>query len=361
MAKADDRRKQVKGPSKSVKAQSGALGIPKARRREVAGPPSQGVIDKATGGITTHYAGSRWESTGSKMTKSKYADFKNRYYQATGQYEKLLQGAERDAFLAVSALFKTYGLESLAGKIFDYVKNGYSGDTISILLQDTPEYKARFAGNELRKKAGLPVLSPAEYLSTESSYRQIMQQAGLPGGFYDKPDDFSAWIGKDVSPSEIQSRVDLATQATTLANPAYRKALNQMGISDSELTAYFLDQKRALPLLQKSAATAAVGAEALKQGLTFDTTYAEQLATSGITADQAQQGYSQVANELETMRALGNIYGTGWTQRESEESIFEGKAGATQKKGRLMSAERGAFGGASGGSRGGLSQAGGNR
>src|SRR5213075_88659 len=118
--------------------------------------------------------------------KDEIASTQNKVYARQGQYEKLLKGSELDAYLAVNALFKSYGLESLAPKIFDYVKNGYSGDTISILLQDTKEYKARFAGNEARKKAGLPVLSPADYLATEASYKQIMQQAGLPSGFYDQ-------------------------------------------------------------------------------------------------------------------------------------------------------------------------------
>lgn len=293
--------------------------------------------------------------------KENVAKAQNSYYAASGQYEQLLKGTERDAYLAINALFKNYGLETLAGKIYDYVKNGYSADTISILLQDTKEYKERFAGNEARKKAGLPVLNPGEYLATEASYRQIMESAGMPIGFYDSPSDFASWIGKNVSPSEVQTRVDLATQATVLSNPAYRKALNAMGISDNELTAYFLDQNRALPHLQKSAATAAVGAEAIKQGLSFDKSYAEQLALSGISADEARQGYSQIASELDTYRALGSIYGEQWGQRQSEEALFEGKAGAIHTKGRLASAERGAFGGAAGGSRAGLGQAGGNR
>ena len=279
-----------------------------------------------------------------------------KYYEQTGQYEKALTGDNRDAFIAVKALFKQYGLESLAGKIYEYVKNGYSSDTISILLQDTDEYKTRFSGNQARKAAGLPVLSPAEYLATEASYRQIMQSAGLPSGFYDNPSDFAGWIGRNVSPSEIQSRVDLATQATVLASADYRKALNQIGISDSELTAYFLDQNKALPIIQKSAATAAVGAAAIAHGLTFDTTYAEQLATKGISGDEAQQGYSQVAQELGTMKELGNIYGQDWAQRTSEEAVFGGSAEAVNRKNRLLSQERGQFGGATGTGRAVLSQ-----
>lgn len=293
--------------------------------------------------------------------KDEIAATQNKIYVRDGKYEKLLSGGERDAYLAISALFKTYNLDTLAGKIYDYVKKGYSADTISILLQDSKEYKERFSGNEARKKAGLPVLSAGEYLSVETSYRQIMQSAGLPSGFYDQPSDFSNWIGKNLSPSEVQSRVDLATQATVLANPNYRKALNQIGISDSQLTAYFLDSSRALPYLQKAAATAAIGGEALSQGLTFDTAYAEQLALKGIGAEEARQGYSTVASELESMSNLGKIYGEEWGQRESEKAVFEGEAGAIQKKGRLLSRERGQFTGGVGGGRAGLAQQGGAR
>lgn len=280
----------------------------------------------------------------------------NNYYKTTGQYDKLLSGSNRDAYMAVQSLFNSYGLGSLAGKIYDYVKNGYSSDTISILLQDTQEYKARFAGNEARKKAGLPVLSPAEYLSTEAAYQQVMKSAGLPASFYDQPSDFATWIGGNTSPSEIQSRVDLATQATTLASPAYRQALNQMGIDDAHLTAYYLDPTKALPLLQKQAATAQIGAEALKQGLAFDQSYAEQLATEGVSQSAAAQGYAQVANELGTMQNLGGMYGQGWTQRESEQAALEGDAGASAKRASLIGQERGAFGGQSGNARAGLGQ-----
>jgi len=259
-----------------------------------------------------------------------------------------LTGADRDAYVALTNVFDSYGLGTLAPKIFDYIKNGYSADTISILLQNTDEYKQRFSGNEARKSAGLPVLSPSEYLATEASYRQVMESAGLPSGFYDQPSDFTTWIGKNVSPTEIQSRVDLATQATTLSNPSYRQALNQMGISDSQLTSYFLDPTRALPSLQKSAATAAIGAEALQQGLTFDTQYADQLATSGITQATAQQGYAQIADTLGKYQSLADIYGGSYSQRTAENAAFLGDAQAVQQQRNLSQREQANFSGATG-------------
>jgi len=296
-----------------------------------------------------------------KDLQVKIPNLQNKYYEETGQYDKLLTGSNRDAYIALKSLFSSYGLGSLADKIYNYVKNGESADTISIQLQDTPEYKQRFAGNEERRKNGLPVLSPADYLATESSYKQIMQQAGMPAGFYDQNSDFNNWIGKNISPSEIQSRVDMATQATILSNPDYRRALNQMGIDDAHLTAYFLDTNRALPYLQKAAATAQIGAEALRQNLTFDQSYADQLATMGISADQARQGYQQIAGELDTMKALGGVYGEDWNQKQSEAATF-GTAGSKEaqtKQRRLLSQERGAFGGREGSAAGGGLSAGG--
>jgi hypothetical protein len=285
----------------------------------------------------------------------------NQVYEKSGQYDKLLTGASRDAYMALNSLFSQYGLGTLAGKIFDFVKNGYSSDTISVLLQDTTEYKQRFAANTARQKAGLPVLSPAEYLSTESSYRQIMRQSGLPMGFYDTPADFTAWISGDVSPTEVQKRVDLATQATILANPMYKQALNAMGLSDSEMTAYFLDKDKSLPIIQKAAATAAIGGEALRQGLKFDQNYSDTLATQGVTRDQAAAGYSQIGKEYGSLIGLSGIYGGQWSQRAAEQAQFEGLNTAAEQKRRLISSEQGAFSGSAGAAKNGLAQSGGAR
>jgi len=282
----------------------------------------------------------------------------NTVYEASGQYEKLLSGANRDAYSALKSLFNQYGLGSLAGKIYQFVKEGHGADTIALELQDTKEYKTRFAGNEARAKAGLPVLSPADYLATESSYRQILSSAGLPKGFYDNPADFQNWIASDVSPTEIKDRVDLATAATSQANPEYKNALFQMyGINEADLTAYFLDRKTAEPILKKQAAAGAIGAAAIRRGFAANTLDLESYATIGITADQAEQAYSQIADGFESMLGIAGRYGTNWSQREAEQEVFTpgaartvGAESAAEKGKRLKSQERAAFAGQQGSS-----------
>lgn len=271
-------------------------------------------------------------------------------------FENNLTGEKRDAYMAINNLFSSYGLQSLAGKIFEYIQNGYSAETISILLQDTPEYKQRFAGNEARRQKGLPVLSPAEYLSTESSYRQLMRQAGLPVGFYDQASDFNDFIGKDVSPTELKARVDLASQATALASPAYKDALQKMyGIDEGTLTAYFLDEDRSLPILQRQAAAAQIGAEALRRGLGV-TERAEEYALAGVTTQQAAQAYGTISQLLPDYENIGAVFGTEIDQGDFEESLLGGQGQATRKIEQLASWNRARAKGASGGAQAGLAR-----
>lgn len=267
-----------------------------------------------------------------------------------------LTGANRDAFVALNSLFTSYGLGTLAPKIFSYIQNGYSADTIALLLQDTSEYKTRFAGNEARKKAGLAVLSPADYLATEASYRQIMASAGLPPSFYDSPTDFANWIGGDVSPTEIKSRVDLATAATTAADPYLKQQMAAFyGVDDAHLTAYFLDQTKALPLLQKQEAAATVGAEAARRGLLSDQSRMMDYVNQGFSQSQASQGFQQVADELPNLQALAARFGTTFGQAEEESTVFGTNADSLNKKRGLASQERAMFGGNAGGAAAGLS------
>lgn len=281
-----------------------------------------------------------------------------------GDYEQYLEGEDRDAFLFITSLFKSYGLESLSKKIFEYVKNGYGADTIQILLQDTPEYKQRFAGNEERKKRGLPVLSPAEYLSAESSIQSAFRAAGLPTGFYDSPNDFADFIGKNVSPTELQSRVELASQATALAAPSYREALKKLyGIDEKLLTAYFLDPNKALPLLQKQAAAATIGAEAQKRGFYSSAAKLEEYAAQGVTQQAAAQAFEATRNILPQFSTIAHSYGEEITGEEISESLLgvqpsKGKPGesSTAKFERLKSWQRARAQGAIGGGQVGLTR-----
>jgi hypothetical protein len=255
-----------------------------------------------------------------------------------------LTGADRDAAVAITALFRSYGLDSLAPTIVKYIQNGYSADTITILLRETPAYKKRFSANEAREKAGLPVLSPAEYLAVEGSYRQIMSSAGLPPGFYDQPSDFTKFISGDMSPKELQDRVTLANEAYYKADEGTRAVFAQW-YTKGDIVAYMLDPKRASEVDQEHLRAAQAASAGKASGVALTQAQAEDIGSLGLSADQQAQGLQQAGESVRNVGKLGEIYGETYTASDAVAEVFKSSGKAAEKRRGLASRERGTFGG----------------
>lgn len=258
-----------------------------------------------------------------------------------------LTGPDRDIAVALQSLFASYGLDTLAPRIIDFIKQGYSADTVSILLQQTDEYKQRFIGNRARLRAGVPALSPAEYLATESAYRQVMRASGLPSGFYDTPQDFADLIGKDVSPTEVQDRVQAASSLVNNAPPEALAMFKQF-YSTGDIIAYALDANRAAPLVEKRIKAAEIAGFGQQAGVGLDVNTAERLAGTGVSGAQAEGTFGFIAGETANAEKLGAIFGDSISQQDLVQEAFFNDAGATKKRAKLASRERAAFSGSSG-------------
>jgi hypothetical protein len=264
---------------------------------------------------------------------------------------------DQSAYDLMFNVLKDYGLESLGGRLKELVEGGVIDQaSITLALQDSQEWKTRFAGNEALKNAGLPVYPVAQYLATEQAMAQVMKNAGVPQGFYDDPADFAKFIGASVSAAELQERVNAWSDLSRRQDPAITAQLKSMGMSDGDLLAFMMDPKRAAPLIQRKYQTALVGAAARRTGLVADNRYAERLAGMGITEQQAQAGYSLISENLGATQRLGEFYGDRYGQRDFESEVFEGDGDSTRKRKRLASQERAAFSGSSGIQRGSLNQ-----
>ena len=229
--------------------------------------------------------------------------------QTAAESEK--QAANENAIELLKRTFANYGLESLADTITDFVRRGYKSDTISLMLQDTPAYKQRFAANEARKKAGLAVLSPAEYLATEAAYRQVMSAAGLPKGFYDSASDFQKFLENDMSPSELNQRVQAAARVVNNADPLYKDQLRKLyGLDEGLMTAYALSPENALPFVERRAKAVGYATAAAQQGIEVGKAPAEYYGDLGVTEAQARQGFANIAQTMPTYQKLQQIYGT---------------------------------------------------
>lgn len=246
--------------------------------------------------------------------------------------------------------FSKYGLTSLAGKIRQLAIEGATEATVTIALQDSPEYQQRFAANQARIKKGLQVLSPSEYLTAEDSYRQVLRAYGLQQ--FDNDAYVQKFIANDISATEFSNRVATAVQRVQNADPAIITQLGQYyGIGQKDLVAYVLDPEQQLQKIQRQVSAAEIGVAAARQGLQPGVAVAEQLAAQGVDQGMAQKGYATIADILPTATKLSEIYGATldtYGQAEAEQEVFNQLASAQRKRQKLTEREIAAFSGSSG-------------
>jgi len=270
-----------------------------------------------------------------------------------------LTAERRGIFDVLTDRFSKYGLSSLVPKVRDLIINGATEDTITIQLQETPEYQRRFRANQDRTKKGLSVLTPSEYLNMEDAYRQILRSYGL--NQFDTDDYVSQFISNDVSAAELSSRVVNAVQRVRNADPAISQTLRDFyGIGQNDLVAYVLDPNQQLPKIERQIAAAEIGTAARRQGIQPGVAVAEQLAAQGITQAEAQRGYATIADILPTAEKLSQIYKgveEEYNLAEAEQEVFNTLASAQRKRQRLVSREVAEFSGQAGVGRGSLGTA----
>jgi len=205
-----------------------------------------------------------------------------------------------DARNTIKAVLASYGLDALSDILWSNYTSGLVDVTnpqaLIYSIRNEPAYKERFKANDARMKAGLPELSPGEYIGLEDQYKQVARSNGLPTGFYDTADDITKLISGDVSPSEFQSRITNGYNAVANADPEVRRQMQDLyGVSEGGLAAYFLDPTRGEPLLQQQAQAAKIAARGREVGgIQLSRGTAEDLAARGITEAQAQQGFSSI-------------------------------------------------------------------
>ena len=246
--------------------------------------------------------------------------------------------------------FNKYGLTGLANKIKELAMQGATEATITLQLQETPEYQQRFAANADRLKKGLAALTPAEYVNVEDSYRQVLRAYGLKQ--FDNDAYVRQFIANDMSPTELSNRVVTAVQRVQNADPALVNQLKQYyGIGATDMVGYVLDPEQQFQKIERQIAASEIGVAAGRQGLQAGVSVAEQLAAQGVTEAEARKGYATIADILPTAEKLSDIYGTTldeYRQAEGEQEVFNSLASAQRKRQKLTAREVAAFSGASG-------------
>jgi hypothetical protein len=184
--------------------------------------------------------------------------------------KKEISDATRDAFAALTDLFASYGLESLAGEIAGYMTQGLTAAEALIKLKTNPTgaYAKRFAGNFTRIKNGLNAISEAAYIGLENSYASTLKAYGLGNMVSINRDDnykkFADYIAGDISADEFKDRVNTVVTRVQNSDPGIKATLKAFypEITDNDLVSYFLSPKENLPKLQEKVTASEIGAAA---------------------------------------------------------------------------------------------------
>lgn len=199
-------------------------------------------------------------------------------------------------------LLKQYGLESLTNWAILLIQDGASEAQIEIALWETPEFKNRFSGIFVREKAGLPPISPAEYLEYEFIARQLSSTWDIPLN----QSEINDLIGLDVSARELEERFNIASTAVYLTPPEDRAEFQRLfGVTTGQLAKYWMDPKKEFPLLQQQFVAGRIAGAAVRSG--FGQITAEQatrLYQTGMQPEQAVEGFGQLYEMREVFQPI---------------------------------------------------------
>jgi hypothetical protein len=263
----------------------------------------------------------------------------DRYWDWRQTQDKLdIKQAQDSLISQISGLFSEYGLSSLYSKVVEYVKAGYSGDAIAIMLRQTPEYKERFPAMAALSSKGRS-LSEAEYIAFERNASRLERAYGLPEGMLGK-DAVTGLLTNEVSGDELEDRVVMAAAGAFQASQEVKDTFAQYyGIDAGGLTAYFLDPEKALPLLTKQYVSSQIGAAGAMQDVVVASNTAEDLYQMGVTQEQARAGFGNVARQGAFTQGRGDVV----TQGQLIGSEFGQDAAATAAIERVQRGRIGQF------------------
>lgn len=252
---------------------------------------------------------------------------------------------DNNAFAMLKALLDQWGLSTLYGTVQGMLTSGDSADVIPIKLRETEAYKTRFAGNLQRIKNGLPALSEAEFLATEASLKDVVRRY-VGAGEYDSQDNLNKWIANDLSPQELNDRLGLYQQNWDQQPYEVKQAWADHGLTPRDALKALMDPSVTETTLKRQASIYSLGAESVKafgDARALDTERLGFLADSGVTQQDAQRGYRDIAARQDYEGFLARTAGTELSQVDQENAALLGDQQAQKKREQVLNTDKGRF------------------
>jgi hypothetical protein len=186
--------------------------------------------------------------------------------------------------------------------------------------------------------------TPKELMEFSLGVKSLVSRYGRSSKFAERT-SLEQYVANGVRITDLDNRFATAALKTLEADPNEVKTLIALGFINNteDLADFYLDPKIGQEQFEINAKTAAFGKQALKRagsGITFDAARIKQLAaaTGSVTDAEATaaQGFENIANTLQPLTKLEQIYGTGINQAaiqtQLEEEQFRGTASELRKR-----------------------------
>lgn len=239
------------------------------------------------------------------------------------------QAQQQNWLAAGKALLDQYGVGSLWNDYNDLIVNkGYDNQTAMLALQSSKSWMDRFSANKTRLAQGLAVLDPATYLATEEKYKDVMISAGIDKSVYNDVTKLGDLISKDVSPYEVQQRIDAARFELDNKDPFILQQLkDRFGLTEGDIVLHMLDPQIASSVIAQKVQSAKINAEAARQSLTVTQAQADALAAQGISQAGAAAGFGTMAQMQQFGQALPGTDVSGFlTNQQMIDANFQSTA-----------------------------------
>jgi hypothetical protein len=220
--------------------------------------------------------------------------------------------------------------------------SGVDDATIARQIYQTKPFQTAYPAYDQLKQTGV-VSSASQYRSVAAQYRANMEQAGVDPKKYGTNDQIAQLMLGDVSPSEVSARLQVYQSAVNNVSPEAKAYLAQhYGLTNSDLMDIWLNPKDTLPDLESKVAASNIGGVAARSGWgDLNVESATALANLGVTQQQAESGFGQLAGMRELTADVG---GTGSVSRDQElNAVLGGDAETQQKLQRIQAARVAAF------------------
>lgn len=236
-----------------------------------------------------------------------------------------------------------YDLLSLQEWAMNALIMDWSEDQVILEMRKRPEFRSRFAGMFMLEEKGEPPISVEQYLQYEQTAHALANMWGMTL----TKEEVDNLIGGSVSPVELQARFDITAEAIYESDDeTIAELIRYGGINDGDVMRYFMNPQQEMGVLQSRFRQAQIAGAALRTGWgQLTQMQAERLQEAGLTREQAQTGFGEMAR-MDEVFAPFNI-NEDMITRDEQVAFLAGDMDAAEKIERRQRERVGEFAGSS--------------